>query len=314
MSEPDGGGPSSTRTVVVAVLVNLAITAAKALAAAMTGSAALWAETAHSVADTGNELLLFVGLRRSGRLADARHPFGYGQERWFWTFLAALGLFVVGGVLSVTKGVDTIRNGHPVEAVGVGVAVLAVSMVLEAISWRTAHRQLRAEADARNRSLAQQLARGSDPTAATVFLEDTAALIGIGLAQPALILHAVTGSAIWDAAASIAIGLLLGVVAFLMARRSKHLLIDESASPEVLDRLRERLTAESWVGQVAAVTAVFVGPGRLLVTARVTPTAEVVARPARELVTNVAELRTRLLETAAISDAEITIVPGPETP
>jgi cation diffusion facilitator family transporter len=309
MSPPDNG-PSSARTVVVAVVVNLAITLAKAVAAVMTGSAALWAETAHSVADTGNEILLFVGLRRSGRPADARHPFGYGQERWFWTFLAALGLFVVGGVLSISKGIDTIRHRPPVEAVAVGVVVLVVSFVLEAISWRTAHRQLRAEANARHRTLAQQLARGSDPTAATVFLEDTAALIGLGLALPALILHAVTGSALWDAGASIAIGALLGVVAVLMARRSKGLLIDESARPEVLDRLRERILAETWVGQVATVIAVFVGPGKLLVNARVVPTDAAGAGPAHELVELVAALRKDLLTAEAISDAEITVVPA----
>jgi cation diffusion facilitator family transporter len=305
-----GPGHTSTRTVVVAVLVNLAITVAKAVAAVVTGSAALWAETAHSVADTGNEILLWVGLRRSGRPADARHPFGYGQERWFWTFLAALGLFVVGGVLSVGKGIDTIRHRPPVEAVGVGVAVLVVSIVLEAISWRTAHQQLRAEADARNRSLAQHLARSSDPTASTVFLEDTAALIGLGLALPALILHAVTGSAWWDAGASIAIGLLLGAVAFLIARRSKRLLIDESAQPDVIDRLRERIGSEAWIDQVPSVVAVFVGPGRLLVTARVVPTAEAAAGPARDLVERVSKLRADLLIADAISDAEITVVPA----
>lgn len=189
MSHNDG---HTYRTVVVAVAINLAITLAKAVAAVLTGSPALWAETAHSVADTGNEILLLVGVRRSERPADARHPFGYGQERWFWTFLAALGLFVVGGVLSVAKGIDALAHRSPVQDVGVGVAVLAGSIVLEAISWRTAHRQLRAEATARSRTLAQHLARGSDPTAATVFLEDTAALIGLGLALPALVLHAVT--------------------------------------------------------------------------------------------------------------------------
>jgi cation diffusion facilitator family transporter len=301
----------NTRTVVVAVAVNFAITVAKALAAVLTGSAALWAETAHSVADTGNEILLFVGLRRSGRPADARHPFGYGQERWFWTFLAALGLFVVGGVLSVSKGIDTIRHRPPVQDVAVGVVVLVLSVVLEAISWRTAHRQLRVEAAARSRTLAQHLARGSDPTAATVFLEDTAALIGLGLALPALILHAVTGSAWWDAAASIAIGLLLGVVAYLMAQRSKRLLIDESAQPEVLDRLRERIAAESWIARVDAVVAVFVGPGRLLVTARVIPTGEMAARPGQELASRVAALRADLLTTETISDAEVTLLPVP---
>src|SRR6478752_3185881 len=126
MSAPDGN-QASTRTVVVAVLVNLAITVAKGLAAALTGSAALWAETAHSLADTGNEVLLFIGLRRSGRPPDAKHPYGYGQERWFWTFLAALGIFVIGGIFSIGEGVEAIRRPRPLESVPIGVAVLLVS-------------------------------------------------------------------------------------------------------------------------------------------------------------------------------------------
>jgi cation diffusion facilitator family transporter len=311
MSQPDGN-PGSTRTVLVAVLVNFAIAVAKALAAAVTGSAALWAETAHSVADTGNEVLLFVGLRRSARPKDPRHPFGHGQERWFWTFLAALGLFVVGGVLSVIKGIDTLRHGIPVESVGVGVAVLVVSSVLEAISWRTAHRQLREEATARNRTLTQQIARGSDPTAATVFLEDTAALIGLALALLALILHAVTGSALWDAGASIAIGLLLGVVAFLIARRTKGLLIDESAPADVLSRLHERFAAETWIREVATLTAVFVGPARLLVHAHVVPTADAASAAAHVLVEQISALRADLLIADVISAVEITAVPEPK--
>jgi cation diffusion facilitator family transporter len=306
-------GGHTRRTVAVAVAVNLAITVAKAMAAMATGSAALWAETAHSVADTGNEFLLFVGLRRSGRPADARHPYGYGQERWFWTFVAALGLFVVGSVLSINKGIDTLRHRPPVGAVGVGVAVLVVSVVLEAFSWRTAYRQLRAEAKARDRTLAQHLALGSDPTAATVFLEDTAALIGLGLALPALVLHAVTGSALWDAGASIGIGILLAAVAYLMAQRSKRLLIDESAPRDVLDGLRERIAAQPWVAEVRAVIAVYVGPGRLLVTARVVPTGTAADRPGHELAAQVSALRADLLTTEMINDAEITLVP-PATP
>src|SRR5689334_193162 len=193
---------ASTRTVVVAVAVNIAIAAAKALAAALTGSAALWAETAHSVADTGNEVLLFIGLRRSGRPKDARHPFGYGQERWFWSFLAALGIFVVGGILSIIEGVNAIRVPRQLESLPVGVAVLVVSLVLEAVSWRTARAQLRDEARARQRSMTEHLRRASDPTASTVFLEDTAALLGLSLALLSIFLHWLTGWEGWDAGAS----------------------------------------------------------------------------------------------------------------
>ncbi len=271
---------ASTRTVVVAVVVNLVITVAKGIAALLTGSAALWAETAHSLADTGNEVLLFVGVRRSGRSPDQRHPFGYGQERWFWALLAALGIFVVGGVLSIIEGIDALRRPKPLESVWVGVGVLVVSLGLEAYSWRTAQRQLREEAQARRRSMTEHLRRASDPTAATVFLEDTAAIIGLMLALAALALHEITGWEVWDAGASMLIGVLLVGVAFLVARRSKGLLIDQSAPDDVLERLRDRIASETWVHEIAALTAVYMGPGRLLVTARLRPTPEMAAGPA----------------------------------
>jgi cation diffusion facilitator family transporter len=300
---------SSARTVVVAVVVNLAITVAKGLAAALTGSAALWAETAHSLADTGNEVLLFIGVRRSGRPADARHPYGYGQERWFWAFLAALGIFLIGGIFSIVEGVDAIRRPRALQSVPVGVVVILLSMTLEAVSWRTARRQLRAEARARHRSLAEHLRRASDPTAATVFLEDTAAIVGLTLALVALLLHWLTGWEGWDGGASVLIGVLLVAVAYLVARRSKGLLIDESAPPDVLARLHDRIGAETWVLEIRALTAVYMGPGRLLVTAHLLPTAEMGRRPARELVGHVDELRANLCASDVIGDAEITLVP-----
>jgi cation diffusion facilitator family transporter len=298
---------ASLRTAVVAIAINLAITLAKGFAALLTGSPALWAETAHSLADSGNEVLLFVGLRRSVRVADARHPLGYGQERWFWTFLAALGIFVVGGVLSVNEGVQALRHPHPVGSFWIGVGVLLVSMVLEGVSWRTARAQLREEARARGRSLAEHLQRASDPTAPTVFLEDSAALVGLGMALLALVLHQLTGWAAWDAGASIAIGLLLVVIAYLIARRSKGLLIDESAPPDVLDRLRERIAGEPWVAAVVALTAVFIGPRRLLVTARIAPTATAVAGSAHDLVARAAALRRELLSLEVIGEAEVAL-------
>jgi cation diffusion facilitator family transporter len=300
---------ASTRTVVVAVAVNVAIAVAKGLAAALTGSAALWAETAHSVADTGNEVLLFIGLHRSSRPKDARHPFGYGQERWFWAFLAALGIFVVGGILSIIEGVNAIRTPRPLESLPVGVAVLVISLILEAVSWRTARAQLREEARARHRSMTEHLRLASDPTAATVFLEDTAALIGLSLALISIFLHWLTGWEGWDAGASMLIGLLLVGVAGLVARRSKGLLIDESAPDDVLGRLRERIGAELWVREIRQLTAVYVGPGRLLVTMHLLPTSEMSRRPAEELVKHAYELREELCALDVIGDAEITLVP-----
>lgn len=311
MSDP-GDGDASTRTVVVAVAANLAITVAKGVAAVLTGSPALVAETAHSAADTGNELLLFVGVRRSGKPADRRHPFGYGQERYFWTFLAAIGIFLIGGALSIEEGITALRHPRPVESVPVGVAVLVVSMALESWSWVTARRQLRREAAERQRTVPQQLVRASDLTAGMVFLEDSAALVGLTLALAALGLHAWTGSAVWDAAASIAIGLLLVAVAYLVARRSATLLIDEAAAPDTIDRLRPLLDDLPWAAAIVEFQAVYMGPLRLLVTVTARPTARVLAGPAEVLVEHVAALRERLLASPVIVEAYVRLTTGPD--
>jgi cation diffusion facilitator family transporter len=304
MAESD---ESSTRTVLVAAAANLAIAAAKAVAAIITGSAALWAETLHSVADTGNEVLLWLGLRRSKRAPDRRHPFGYGQERYFWAFLAALGIFLVGGLLSIAEGVRSWLVPEPLERPWIGIAVLLVSAGFETWSWLTARRQLREDARVRRRSVREHLIRASDPSATTVYLEDSGALVGIALALLALILHMVTGWAWWDAAASMAIGVLLAVVAWLLARRSKALLIDAAAPDDVMEDLRESIGPQPWIDAVHELRAVYVGPSRLLVTMNVSPCEELRAGPGTELVSHVTELRSRLLRNPAVADAVITL-------
>jgi cation diffusion facilitator family transporter len=298
---------SSVRTVLVAAGVNVAIAAAKLVAAVLTGSASMWAEAAHSLADTGNEVLLFVGLRKSRRGPDARHPFGYGQERFFWAFLAALGIFLIGGALSVGEGIRSLLLPEPLESVWVGIAVLLVAGVLEAYSWRTARRQLRDAARARDRSMIQQLRRSTDPSAGTVYLEDSAALAGIAVALAALVLHAVTGSAVWDAVGSMCVGVLLLAVAVLLARRTKSLLLDEAAPPDVMAPLRGLVSTVDWTAGEPEVRAVVVGPAQLLVDVRATPADRM--RDTAELVREVDRLRRRLLEVPAIVDATVTLVP-----
>jgi cation diffusion facilitator family transporter len=298
---------SSVRTVLVAAGVNVAIAAAKLVAAVLTGSASMWAEAAHSLADTGNEVLLFVGLRKSRRGPDARHPFGYGQERFFWAFLAALGIFLIGGALSVGEGIRSLLLPEPLESVWVGIAVLLVAGVLEAYSWRTARRQLRDAARARDRSMIQQLRRSTDPSAGTVYLEDSAALAGIAVALAALVLHAVTGAAVWDAVGSVSVGALLLAVAVLLARRTKSLLLDEAAPPDVMAPLRGLVSTVDWTAGEPEVRAVVVGPAQLLVDVRATPADRM--RDTAELVREVDRLRRRLLEVPAIVDATVTLVP-----
>jgi cation diffusion facilitator family transporter len=293
---------ASVRTVVVAIAANLLVAVAKGVAAALTGSAAMLAETTHSIADTCNEVLLYVGVRRGMRPADDHHPLGYGQARFFWSLLAAVGIFVVGGLLAIYDGVQSLRHPEPVTNLGVGVAVLLVSAGLEGLSWRTAHRQLRAEASARNLDLGEHVATSSDPMPTTVFLEDSAALVGLALALAALLLHLVTRSAVWDGAASLLIGLLLIAVAFVLMRRNGALLIDEAAPTDVHEGLRRAVAQEPWVDEVAKLTAVYIGPRHLLVLAHVVPV------EGADLVGDIGRLRRRLLSLPAVAEVEITPV------
>ncbi|GAA2615211.1 cation diffusion facilitator family transporter [Paractinoplanes durhamensis] len=303
---------SSSKTVLVAVIANLGIAIAKIVAALLTGSASMWAEAAHSVADTGNEVLLFVGLRKSTRGPDADRPFGYGQERYFWAFLAALGIFLVGGTLSIGEGIRSLLLPEPVESLWVGVAVLVVAFGFEAYSWHTARQQLKQDAQEQQRSMREHLARASDPSATTVFMEDTAALIGLVVALAALLLHAWTGWATWDAIGSILIGLLLIAVAFLLARRSKALLLEEAAPDDVVEPIRQRISDEEWAASPASVHAVYMGPSNLLVNISLSPRHP--STPAGELVEKVDRLRSSLLEDPSIAQVTVTLTGAPLPP
>jgi cation diffusion facilitator family transporter len=295
----------SYRTVIVAVAANLAIALAKIVAAVLTGSASMWAEALHSVADTGNEVLLFVGLRKSTKGPDPSRPFGYGQERYFWAFLAALGIFLIGGTLSVGEGVRSLLVPEPVESLWIGIGVLLVAAVFEGYSWHTARKQLREESRQRSRSMAQHLARASDPSATTVFLEDTAALIGIALALAGLVLHAITGWAAWDAFGSIAIGILLIGVAFLLARKSKGLLLEAAAPEDVVEPIRRRVVETDWVGEPTTVHAVYVGPSSLLVNIVLAPA--LFEESAGALIDKVDRLRKELEADPSIAQVTVTV-------
>jgi cation diffusion facilitator family transporter len=299
VSQPED---ASLRTVVVAVAANLLTAVAKGVAAVLTGSAAMAAEATHSVADTCNEMLLYVGVRRGMQPADVRHPLGYGQARFFWSLLAAVGIFIIGGLFAIAEGLQTLRRPEPVTDVPIGVAVLVVSAALEGLSWRTARRQLRTEADVRHVDLGEHVVTSSDPTATAVFLEDSAALIGIGLALAALLLHLLTGSAVWDGAASLLIGMLLIVVAYLLVRRNAALLIDEAPPADIREGLRQAVAEEPWVAEVAELTSVYIGPGRLLVLVHV------VAVDGTELTPSIGQLRHRLLAVPAVAAVEVTPV------
>jgi cation diffusion facilitator family transporter len=256
-------------SVATAFAANATIAAAKGIAAALTGSPALLAETLHTLADTGNEVLLFVALRRSRRVPDATHPLGYGPERYYWALLAAVGMFVIGGTLSVWEGVNALINPLPLEAFWVGVAVLMIALTLDSVSRAVALRQLRAQAAQRGVTVRELLRESPDPTVVTVYLEDSIDVLGAALALVALVLHRSTGSAVPDALATIVIGLMLGYVAVRLTGRNRQLLSNQAIPDRYVAQLRERLSATAGIEGVARLEAVYLGPGEVLVAADV---------------------------------------------
>ncbi|MGH3861013.1 cation diffusion facilitator family transporter [Actinokineospora sp.] len=267
MSESEG---ESTLTVVLAGSMNLAIAMMKLIAGVITGSAAMLAEAAHSVADTFTELLLLTALKVSDRPADRRHPFGYGKARYFWSLLAAVSIFVSGAVFALYEGFSTIF-GEPEESTSPHVAylVLIIAFALESVSWTQAQRQVRREAAEQGRTLLEHLRHGDDPTSKTVLYEDSAALLGLLIAFAGVGLHQLTGSSVWDGVASVAIGVLLAFVAFLLGRTNAGLLIGRQASEDLVYAIRDTLAAAREIEAVVDLQTMLIGTNRVLVCARV---------------------------------------------
>jgi cation diffusion facilitator family transporter len=256
-------------SVLAALGANLTIAVAKGTAAALTGSPALLAETLHTTADAGNEVLLWIAIRRSRRPADATHPFGYGPERYYWALLAAIGMFVVGGAVSVWDGVHALIHPPELADFWVGVAVLVISLTLDSASRTVAVRQLRVQAAKRGVSVRELTRESPDPTVITVYYEDTVDVLGAALALLALVLHRVTGSGIPDALASIVIGLLLMHLAIRLTERNRQLLSNQAVPERYVQRLHDRLERESAIRAVTRLEAIYLGPAEVLVVADV---------------------------------------------
>ncbi|MCO5970714.1 cation diffusion facilitator family transporter [Actinoallomurus soli] len=259
----------SRLTVVLALAANLGIALAKTVAAVLTGSASMASEAGHSFADTTNEILLLTALRRSKRPADRRHPFGHGTERYIWSLLVAVCIFGMGALFAFVQGAHAILGGETEHKNAfVGYLVLAVSAVLESISWRQAFRQTRREARADGQSLLAFLRSTDDPTTKSVLFEDSAALIGLVLAAAGLGLHQVTGSGVWDGVASLLIGVVLTVAAFFLGRTNLDLLIGRQARPRILEGVKRLLTAAPEIEALVDLMTMTVGTGEVLVCAR----------------------------------------------
>jgi cation diffusion facilitator family transporter len=267
--DPENQGGESTLTVLVALGANAGIAVLKLVAGVLTGSAAMFAEAAHSVADTATEGLLLTALRRSVRDPDPQHPFGYGKERFFWALIAAVSIFVSGAVFAAYEGISTmLGEGEEQTLAWVAYAVLGVSFVLEGISWAQAVRQVRKEARKDEVRPTQWLRSTDDPTVKTVFFEDSAALIGLLLAFAGVGLHQLTGSALWDGLASLLIALLLSGVAYILGRTNKGLLIGRQADRRTVYQLRDALAERPEVEQVVDLLTMMIGTDRILLCAR----------------------------------------------
>jgi cation diffusion facilitator family transporter len=260
----------STLTVVLALCANIGVGLLKLAAGLITGSSALLSEAAHSAGDSTTEVLLLVAQRRSTKPADRSHPFGYGKERFFWSLLAAVAIFVSGSAFAFYQGLHTIFGGGESGGhVWINYPVLALAAVLEGISLRQAAGQMRKETRRTKRSLRGYMLVPRDPTVNSVLLEDSAAIIGIVLAATGVGLHQLTGSAVWDGAASVAIGVLLLGVSFVLARACGALLIGRQADPRLLRQVEKFLEDRDEVLDVVDVLTMIVGTDRVLLCTRV---------------------------------------------
>ncbi len=254
----------------LALAANAVIAVAKLLAGLASGSAGLLAEAAHSIADTTNQSFLLVSIRLSRREPTASRPFGYGRERYLWTFMAAMGMFLAGSIFAVGFGIfELLRGEGGTERFLVAYAVLALSFAAEGTSWLRAVRQTRKEAGEAGMPAPRYARESRDPNVKMVLFEDTAALIGVAVAAAGVGLDQITGRDFWDPLAAVLIGLLLVGVAVGMGRDAKHMLIGASARPEERSLLERVIEEPPEVLSVQELLTMVLGPKALLVAARI---------------------------------------------
>ncbi|MDH6182054.1 cation diffusion facilitator family transporter [Microbacteriaceae bacterium SG_E_30_P1] len=256
-----------TRAVIAALLANTGIAITKFVAFAFSGSSAMLAEGVHSVADSGNQLLLLLGGRQSRRRADKEHPFGYGRERYVYAFVVAIILFSVGGVFSIYEGIEKLQHPHPLEVPWLPILVLSIAIVLESFSLRTAVRE--SNRTRGRQSWVQFVRRAKQPELPVVLLEDVAALLGLTFAFIGVGLTILTGDGTWDAIGTLAIGALLVAVAIILGIETKSLLVGEGANPEDDTRIREVINSDSRVESLIHMKTLYLGPDELMVAAKI---------------------------------------------
>jgi len=261
---------STRRTVLIAGAANIIVGLAKLVAGLLTGSSAMLAEAAHSAADTLNQGFLLTSLRQAERPADAEHPFGHGQERYFWSLLAAFGIFIAGGGFSIFEGLMSLSR--PASDPLIAYVVLAIACVAEGTSLIRAYRQVHGEAKSEQSELIEHVQQSPDTTVKATLFEDTAAVLGLVLAAAGLALQQLTGSAVWDGGASIAIGVLLIAVAVKLGAGARE-----------LEQIREEIEQTPGVDALLELLTMYLGPDHLIVAARIDLNDELSADRAEQL-------------------------------
>ena len=268
-SETSSRQSSSLLTVLLALGANVLVAIAKSVAGFLTGSASMVAEAAHSWADAGNELFLLQAERVAARPRARAHPGGYGREAYVWSLFAAVGLFTAGAVVSIMHGVSQLGADEPETDYLINYIVLAVAFVFEGISFLQSYRQAHALADERGTSTVEHVLSTSNPTLRAVFAEDAAALIGLLIAFLGVLLHELTGNALFDALGSILVGALLAVVAFVLIDRNRRFLLGEEAPERVTQAVLGILLRHPEVNSVSYLHLEYVGPERVFLVAAV---------------------------------------------
>lgn len=259
-----GGGK---KAIFAALLANLGIAVSKLIAFFLTHSSSMLAESVHSLADTGNQILLLVGGKKAQRPADLEHPFGYGRERYFWAFVVSIILFTLGSLFALFEGFEKIHDPHELESPSVAIVVLLIAVVLEGYSFRTAIKEageIRGSA-----TWPQFIRRAKVPELPVLLLEDLGALIGLLFALVAIGLAILTGNPVWDGIGTVGIGLLLGAIAVTLAIEMKSLLIGEGADPEVEAKVVDAIEQNPATRSLIFLRTQHFGPEQLLVTAKI---------------------------------------------
>jgi cation diffusion facilitator family transporter len=256
----------SKKAIIAAFLANLAIAIAKLVGFVLTGAASMLAESVHSFADSGNQGLLFLGGARARKTATPAHPFGYGRERYFWSFVVALVLFTLGGLFALFEGIEKVREPHEIEGAGVAFVILGLAILAEGFSFRTAIKESKHFKG--RESWWQFIRRSKSPELPVVLLEDFGALLGLTFAVLGLGMAEITGNARFDAVGSIAIGILLCVIAVILVVEMKGLLIGEAASPDALASIQQAMESTDRVQRVIHMRTEHLGPDELLVAAK----------------------------------------------